>query len=136
MNPQLDKTANLNLPPSMPEMTVPLPETAEHNADRAAEQQPAVAERNAPPAMALPAQPMPAPMPAAQPVQPANDAQASSTPSTADDNDLIEKEWVAKAKQIIERTREDPYGQSKQISVVKADYMKKRYNKDIKLVEE
>ncbi len=54
-------------------------------------------------------------------------------PAIADDADLIEKEWVAKAKQIVKKTKEDPYNQNKELNVFKADYMKKRYGKDIKL---
>ncbi len=57
-------------------------------------------------------------------------------PLIADDADLIEKEWVEKAKQIVDNTRHDPYSQNKQLTKVKADYLKKRYNKDIKLDEE
>ncbi|MEI9913636.1 MAG: hypothetical protein WDN66_01340 [Candidatus Saccharibacteria bacterium] len=53
-------------------------------------------------------------------------------PTVADDNDLIEKEWVEKAKQIIEANREDPNIQSQEMTHFKADYMKKRYNKVIK----
>jgi hypothetical protein len=53
-------------------------------------------------------------------------------PSLADDTDLIEKEWVNKAKQIVEHNREDPYEQSKALTIFKADYMKKRYNRTIK----
>lgn len=47
-------------------------------------------------------------------------------------NDLIEKEWVSKAKQIVEQTKDDPYKQSEGLTMVKMDYMKKRYNKSIK----
>lgn len=54
-------------------------------------------------------------------------------PLEAEDNDLIEKEWVDRAKQIVEHTREDPYEQQRALSQMKADYMKKRYNKDIKI---
>lgn len=56
--------------------------------------------------------------------------------ATADDGDLIEKEWVLKAKAIVEQTRNDPYLQNKQMNQVKADYLKKRYNKDIKVNDE
>ena len=59
----------------------------------------------------------------------------SSMPAVADDTDLIEKEWVLKAKAIVARTRTDPYKQNQAINHVKADYMKKRYNKDIKVSE-
>ncbi len=57
-------------------------------------------------------------------------------PSMADDADLIEKEWVAKAKQIINQTKEDPYTQSKELGKVRVEYIKKRYNKDMKLPEQ
>ena len=51
----------------------------------------------------------------------------------ADDADLIEKEWVTRAKTIVENTKNDPHAQNKQISQVKAEYIKKRYNKDVKV---
>ena len=60
---------------------------------------------------------------------------STTTPLTADDDDLIEKEWVDKAKEIINKNREDPYLQSVEIGHMRVDYMKKRYNKDIKLSE-
>ena len=54
----------------------------------------------------------------------------------AADVDLIEKEWVHKAKEIVSHTIGDPYTQNKEINKIKADYIKKRYNKDIKLASE
>jgi hypothetical protein len=54
-------------------------------------------------------------------------------PAIADDNDLIEKEWVTKAKHIVEQTKHDPYVQNQEVNKMKADYLKKRYNKDLKL---
>ncbi len=54
----------------------------------------------------------------------------------ANDSDRIEKEWVVKAKQIVESTRNDPYMRTKKIGDFRAEYMKKRYNKDIKVSEE
>jgi Txe/YoeB family toxin of Txe-Axe toxin-antitoxin module len=58
----------------------------------------------------------------------------SNNPSQAsDDTDLIEKEWVNKAKAIVEQTKNDPYKQSEELTVFKSDYMKKRYNRTIKL---
>lgn len=56
-------------------------------------------------------------------------------PMTADDGDLIEKDWINKAKKIVESFREDPHRQSKELTLFKADYMQKRYNKIIKLGE-
>jgi hypothetical protein len=60
----------------------------------------------------------------------------NGTPAIADDTDLIEKEWVIKAKEIVARTKHDPYQQNKEVERVKADYLKKRYNKDVKVTED
>lgn len=59
-----------------------------------------------------------------------------SVPTEAADSDLIEKEWVERAKQIVDHTKDDPHEQQKALSRMKADYMKKRYNKDIKVSDE
>lgn len=72
------------------------------------------------------------------PIQ-STDAQQSSLPggSTAsDDTDALDEEWVNKAKAIVERTKEDPYIESKELSKAKADYLNVRYNKQIKVVED
>lgn len=58
-----------------------------------------------------------------------------STPDNAEDVDLIEKAWVEKAKEIVDGTHNDPFTQSKQLNQMKADYIKKRYNRDIKVDE-
>jgi len=58
-----------------------------------------------------------------------------ATPLVADDVDVIEKEWVDKAKKIVGSTREDPHSQEQQVSKLQADYLMKRYNKQIKLAE-
>lgn len=57
-------------------------------------------------------------------------------PEVAGDIDLIEKEWVRKAKDIVMRTQGDPYTQNKQINRMKVEYIKKRYDKDIRTSEE
>jgi hypothetical protein len=67
---------------------------------------------------------------AATTVQPVLD-----TPLIADDADLIEKEWVLKAKAIVAQTAHDPNLQTKEMGKVKAEYLKKRYNKNLKLDE-
>jgi hypothetical protein len=67
-----------------------------------------------------------------------NDAQntsQSSIPEVAADSDLIEKEWVIKAKQIVHHTKDDPYEQSRQLTIFKAAYIKQRYNRTIQLDE-
>lgn len=54
----------------------------------------------------------------------------------ADDIDVIEKAWIERAKHIVDQTSSDPYEQQKMISKMKAEYIKKRFNKDIKISEE
>ena len=59
----------------------------------------------------------------------------NNNPQVADDNDLIEKEWVTKAKEIVEKTKHDPHLETKEINLFRADYLKKRYNKELKVAE-
>ena len=79
----------------------------------------------------------PAAVPAGQTTQTADVPTTTNVvvPDVADDQDLIEKEWVSKAKQIVEKTRNDPYQQSQELTVFKSEYMQKRYNKSIKMSE-
>lgn len=70
------------------------------------------------------------PIASAQPVS--AQSVAPDTPDIADDTDLIEKEWVVKAKHIVEQTKNDPHLRNQEINKIKADYIKKRYNKDIR----
>lgn len=62
-------------------------------------------------------------------------AAQTDDPLIADDVDVIEKEWVDKAKKIVNATKENPYEQEKEVSKLQADYLMKRYNKQIKLSE-
>ena len=55
----------------------------------------------------------------------------SSFPAVASDDDLIEKEWVDKAKKIISETKNNPYQQEEDVSKLQVDYLKKRYGKKI-----
>jgi hypothetical protein len=56
-----------------------------------------------------------------------------TSPPVADDVDIIEKEWVEKAKSIVEKTKADPHQQTTEVNMLKADYLKKRYGKEIKV---
>lgn len=67
------------------------------------------------------------------PGAPASGSQGS--PPVADDVDLIEKEWVQRAKALVAKTKDDPHTQNKEMNKFKADYIKKRYNKEIKVSE-
>lgn len=68
-------------------------------------------------------------------VQSAPATNPGATPAVADDGDRIEREWVTKTQQILLATRSDPYEQNRQLAALKADYMLKRYGKEIKLGE-
>ncbi len=56
---------------------------------------------------------------------------ASDVPDIAADDDLIEKEWVDKAKKIVAETKSDPYQQEESIGKLQVDYIKKRYGREI-----
>jgi hypothetical protein len=75
----------------------------------------------------------PAPV-VAQPSDPSagNQPVVISAPPVADDVDVIEKEWVEKAKSIVEKTKTDPHQQTEEVNALKVDYLKKRYGKEIK----
>jgi hypothetical protein len=58
----------------------------------------------------------------------ANNGQASTVPAGAD-IDVIEKEWVEKAKTIVARTKDDPHVQAVELSTIKREYVKNRFGK-------
>jgi hypothetical protein len=60
-----------------------------------------------------------------------NDVSNTSSPTSAEDSDLIEKEWVEKAKAIVEKTRRDPFLQSQELNQFKTEYLQKRYGKNV-----
>ena len=74
----------------------------------------------------------PVPQPVAIPTIPQDDTAA---PLVADDADLIEKEWVDRAKKIIQDTRDNPARREEQVSQLQKDYLKKRYGKVIGAAE-
>ena len=54
-----------------------------------------------------------------------------ATPLAAGDDDLIEKEWVDRAKKIIAETKDDPYRREKEISKLQVEYIRRRYGREI-----
>ena len=76
--------------------------------------------------------PLPPPIPLGQPVAiTTTDGPTTDNPAVAADEDVIEKEWVEKAKKIIQETRDDPYARSTRVNALQKDYLKKRYSKDL-----
>lgn len=56
---------------------------------------------------------------------------SSDTPVIAADEDLIEKEWVDRAKKILAQTKDDPYRREQEVSKLQADYLRKRYGREL-----
>ena len=100
---------------------------AGHNPEVAPEKRPELGVVQAEAAqVAMPALPTPIITTAPDPVSSlTDDAQ------TAADVDLIEKEWVDKAKKIIAETRDDPYRREREISKLQIEYVRKRYGRVI-----
>ncbi|MBA2278945.1 hypothetical protein H0V99_00700 [Candidatus Saccharibacteria bacterium] len=124
--------------PNKPQPSFELPtpvQSGENKPDVSAEVAPAHSEQHPSIPAAVPSSlPQTPPLTAPTPTPPSLDPQGQS-PLIADDADLIEKEWVEKAKRIVAGTKQDPYAQNREINRFKADYMKKRYNKDVKIDE-
>ena len=85
--------------------------------------------QNAPPPV-----PIPVPLPPQQVPVPSHAAPAADDttgPTLASDDDLIEKEWVDKAKKIITDTQNDPYRREQEVTKLQIDYLRKRYGKEL-----
>jgi len=142
MGPNLDRQPDLNPTAALPEvdLTGQSPESTTQRPNSspesfaAGELKPIVTPPTAPQTTSVSANPLlldnqtpPAPAPTS--------ALGNNNPLVADDNDLIEKEWVTKAKEIVEKTKHDPHLETKEINLFRADYLKKRYNKELKVAE-
>lgn len=71
------------------------------------------------------------PSPVAIPPIVSDDSAHTSSPLSASDDDLIEKEWVDKAKKIVSDTKDDPYKREKAVNELQRDYLKKRYGREL-----
>lgn len=76
-----------------------------------------------------PTVPQSIPLPVAQPASPSVQAVSDDSPSAASDDDLIEKEWVDRAKSILKTTKDDPFAREQAVSRLQSDYLRKRYGK-------
>lgn len=137
MNPPSGETSGINLPPPVGEQ----PARSVDGVSRSPEQRPSQPESAPRTGVAKPSMPafdLSGVQQAAQPpgrtpsqASPPSDGQDRTLPAA--DDDKIEKEWVDKIRRVIEQTRHDPHQQSEKLTMVKADYMKQRYNKVIKV---
>ncbi len=76
------------------------------------------------------ATPVPHAVPVPVPAAPIS-SDDSANPTIAADDDLIEKEWVDKAKKIISNTQNDPYLREQEVTKLQIDYLRKRYGKEL-----
>lgn len=60
---------------------------------------------------------------------------SQKSPLTAEDDDLIEKEWVDRAKKIVNDTQNNPHGREDQVGDLRVDYIKKRWGRDLGAAE-
>lgn len=81
-------------------------------------------------AQAMPVLPIPVPPVVMATPQPSGDGTVVA-PAAAADEDLIEKEWVDRAKQIIEQTKDDPFRREQEVNKLQADYLRKRYGREL-----
>jgi len=83
---------------------------------------------------------LPQPVPIVQPTVSTDAAQSATSDDNAaliaNDDDLIEKEWVDKAKKIIAETKDDPYRREVEIGKLQIEYIRKRYGREIGKVED
>lgn len=137
MEPKLPTPALEHLPPSVnygqPGEVLALPPTPEtgieqhtERFEQQAEHSAAALQQTAAAAPVLPSPVVAVPVDDASTVSLADDA-----PLVANDDDLIEKEWVDKAKKIIVATRDDPHRREQEVGKLQADYLLKRYGKEL-----
>ena len=131
-SPELPKPERVEHQQSGGEYVVPYPEKLEKSApaERISQASSAVAQA------ATDTTVIPLIVPGSQQATVSDDAAQGVAPIIADDADVIEKEWVEKAKDIVAKTKSDPHQQSVELTNFKHDYMKKRYGKEIKLPDD
>jgi len=117
--------------------SLPLPPNPEIGFDRG--EKPKEQQAEAAPAAVNAAPVLPAPVVAPTVPSPiTNDTSTVSVPVaplTANDDDLIEKEWVESAKKIIAETKDDPHRREREVGKLQADYLRKRYGKELGATE-
>lgn len=127
------------LPPAPPNgESLPSPESLQgtevyHGRNEAVERRLGHNAESAPQMAPPPAAALPTPVVAPDDTTTTSDSPApdQSTPLVAADEDLIEKEWVDKAKKVISETKDDPYRRETEVKKLQVEYIRKRYGKVI-----
>lgn len=110
------------------ERAIPVLPTPEGGIETGAERVEQAAEASAAASDAASTSVVPVVDPAINPVSVTAPAQ-NDNPIVAADEDVIEKEWVDKAKKIITETKDDPHKRSERVNDLQKDYLQKRYGK-------
>lgn len=136
MEPKLPTPALEHLPPSVqygqPGEALPLPPSPETGLEQRTEQVEQQAEYAAAALQQTAVTPvLPTPVTTMPTDDNATVSLVDDTPLVANDDDLIEKEWVDKAKKIIIATRDDPHRREQEVGKLQADYLMKRYGKEL-----
>lgn len=133
MNPELPQVRpSVEAPPQIPGGVEYFPDGTSRSPESLPtyDRQPGSGEQAPAPAAAPIAVPLVVAPPVVAPAVPSA-SPTINAPATAGDDDLIEKEWVDKLKKIIAITKGNPYEQAKAIGTLQADYLKKRYDRNI-----
>jgi hypothetical protein len=142
MDSQLDQTPGLGLP--QPTTGFDYPDAGQSSVGAVQVGPPA----NVDPTPLLPPAPAPANLsvPTGLPPRPTIDKQGavvspernngSAALQLDDDGTVVDQEWIDKAKDAIAGTRTDPFLQTRELNEIKAQYIKARYNKDVKIIED
>jgi len=142
MDPNVERSPALALPSPSGGFGAPSESLGGQGPSRAPEAAPMGPESAvgpAAPAIPVPLAPLPPASAAAHnPLSPGPQPAVASTPAPTNDSSAtaLDEEWINKAKMIIERTKEDPYTESKELGRAKADYLRIRHNKQVKVAED
>ena len=79
---------------------------------------------------------LPVVIPTADPVDDTTHALGQVAAITASNDDVIEKEWVNKSKKILKDTKGDPYRKEHEVSKLQADYLYKRFDKQVNVPDD
>jgi hypothetical protein len=133
MDPQNPIQPNMAPQPASPEPSqqLPVPELARPTVPAELAPPDPAGSQGAPPLPVIPQVPQITAQPVAPQVGGDKVPPAVVGPVTAEDVDVIEKEWVEKAEQIVEAHKTDPYTEEEAVEDLQIDYLKKRYGKEI-----
>lgn len=136
MQPELSpgpRSPEQNLAPQVESYEIPpnfaSPETLPNISPERVEQRSAIELAPPPPlvpVVIIPETPQPIPQ-----TPPVVTSPVAVNPTTANDDDDIEKEWVDRAKQVILQTKDNPYAREKAIGELQRDYLAKRYGRQV-----